>query len=98
MKRTSKEMYDLLAEARLNFHGTNPWQHYKGGVYEVDGFTISTDTGDVLVRYHRIDGPDFNPLLESEISFSRPLVEWSDDVDGTPRFVRAKRITMWEPL
>lgn len=55
------------------------YQHKKGGIYLVDGFDIDTDTGACRVRYHRINGPEFNAILESGITFSRPIEEWTAD-------------------
>lgn len=66
------------------------WQHYKGGVYVVLGFTIDTHHGGFLVVYRRIGGPDFNALAEAHMTFSRPPEEWQDLVNpaGGRRFCK----------
>lgn len=58
---------------------TKIFRHYKGGIYEVLGFTVCCDKHDVLVRYRRIGGPgyDGHPIHgDKMIEWSRPLSEW----------------------
>lgn len=52
------------------------WQHYKGGVYVVRGYTFGTDEGELLIRYQRVGGPGFVAIEESYIEYARPLTEW----------------------
>jgi hypothetical protein len=59
------------------------FQHYKGGVYQVDRLTIDTDTATLRVTYHRIDGPNFDAEAEEGITFDRRIEEFE-----APRFVR----------
>lgn len=54
------------------------WQHYKGGVYVIDGFGIDTHHGGFLVRYHRVDGPNFDARAEDGIQFFRAPEEWKE--------------------
>jgi hypothetical protein len=88
MSSKSNQLRDVVdgAEEEIYRKGRH-WKHYKGGVYCVDGIAIDTDNGLPRVLYHRVDGPDFNPFVEANIYFVRPLSEWFDtievDVDGT---------------
>lgn len=42
---------------------------------------IDTTTLEPVVIYYRKDGPDFDPVAEVNIFFSRPLSEWFDDIE-----------------
>jgi hypothetical protein len=55
------------------------WLHKKGGRYIVTGKAIDTDTGDVRIQYKRFGGPGYDPIAERDITFSRPLSEWTVD-------------------
>ena len=72
------------------------WRHYKGGVYQIRNFCISD--GNVNVIYSRVDGENYNPFKEADITFTRPASEWFTMIDdNTQRFVRVtkKVITTW---
>ncbi|ARK07524.1 hypothetical protein LAV_00149 [Sphingobium phage Lacusarx] len=70
------------------------WKHYKGGIYEITGFTISEQTNDLKVVFRPIvedmpktrDGITFYPfgsLTEHDVSFlqfDRPPSEFFEDV------------------
>jgi len=56
------------------------WQHYKGGVYVIDGYGIDTDTGELRIRYHRIGGPNFDAIAEAGQEFYRPPTQWRETV------------------
>lgn len=74
---------DRLFEAAQRVPWAAKYRHKKGGIYEISGYSINTDTGNVDVRYKRIGGPDFDAALEQGIFFSRPIEEFTED-----RFVR----------
>ena len=83
----TKAFTDKLNAARdAELYVDSLWQHYKGGVYKVLGLTLSTDDTEVLVRYCRIAGPDYNMRYDQRIEWSRPMAEWFDDMGDTPRF------------
>lgn len=87
MSKNSQEFIAKLDAAReQGLFNDSLWQHYKGGVYKVLGVTLSTDNTEVLVRYRRIAGPDYDAMYDQCIEWSRPMAEWFDDMGDTPRF------------
>lgn len=77
----TKELIAKIDAVRDHFRPVNTviWRHFKGGIYKVIGYTIDSDTLDVLIRYTRIDGPGFDVRgPETKIEWSRPSVEWDD--------------------
>jgi hypothetical protein len=113
-KHTTKQINDALSIAYSELPPGSTWLHYKGGIYSILGFTVSTDTGDLLVRYRRIDGTDYDYENEFDIEYSRPIYEWLDeiptpygcDADGNmiippghiTRFERVRKVEMWKLL
>jgi len=77
-ERTTILNEKLAAAHKVAEPGTR-WLHKKGGEYGVAGFTIDSTSGDVLVLYGRIGGPDFDAQAEYGIYFSRPIAEWTLD-------------------
>ena len=63
-------------EVRIGGH----YQHFKGGVYVVDGFAAHTETNENLVLYHRENEP--NKV------YARPFDMFIEIIDatGTRRF------------
>jgi len=59
------------------------WKHKKGGLYQVMGYQIDTDTGRARIRYKRYGGPEYDATAEKGVEFSRPVEEWTED-----RFVK----------
>ena len=58
------------------------YRHFKGGLYEVIGCAVHTETGEILVLYRIVVG----------VMFARPLTSWNQLVGGPdglrmPRFV-----------
>ena len=101
-KRTTEQLYDDICMGYSSIRSSTTWKHYKGGYYRTtdeNTFSINTTTGELMVNYHRFDGPDFNLTLEMNIPYSRPYSEWFDkvEVDGVmvPRFVRVKKVQVW---
>lgn len=57
------------------------WKHEKsGGIYVTAGHGINTATGEMMIRYR--------PLGQGRRMFHREIREWTEIVDGTPRFTR----------
>ena len=54
------------------------YRHFKGGIYEVVGNAVHTETGDELVLYRAIDRP--SPI------WARPKEMWNEVVNGKKRF------------
>lgn len=52
------------------------YQHYKGGVYYVEGIATHSETQKELVIYR-----DVTSKL-----WTRPIEMWSEQINGTPRF------------
>lgn len=101
MKKTEQELLDALNEAS-NVHKLRKetlWRHYKGDIYEVTGLSIDCNTNEVLVLYRR----KFEPFdlgaenwgMMGDITFTRPLREWLEVVDGIQRFVRVGPYTCY---
>lgn len=82
-KLTTQEIQKRFEVARISVRPGEIFKHYKGGIYVVTGLALDTDTSDIRVNYHRIDGPSFDAISEQGITFSRRLEEWTED-----RFVR----------
>lgn len=79
----AERIHDTLATliaARGAVRPGSTWKHYKGGIYEVVDLAIDTVDGSVRVTYQRIEGPDYHPLSEPGIFYSRPLSEWFDKI------------------
>ena len=55
------------------------WKHKKGGLYQVMGYQIDTDTGRARIRYKRYGGPEYDATAEKGVEFSRPVEEWTED-------------------
>ena len=55
------------------------YRHFKGGIYEVIGVAIHTETQDGLVLYRDYENPD-------SITWARPVSMWNDMVNGKKRF------------
>lgn len=68
-----------LDDARNLVPMNSCWRHKHGGLYQVTGYHIDTDNGEVRVHYHRVGGPGFDPVAEVQINFSRPIAEWTVD-------------------
>lgn len=97
MKLTTQEFNDKIDEWE-NLRGLRVgtvWQHYKGGVYVIDGFGIDTHHGGFLVRYHRVAGPDYDAVAEARQEFFRPPEEWFEAVnhEQSGRFVLFRGLT-----
>jgi hypothetical protein len=56
------------------------WRHYKGDVYTVIGCAMSTEDDSILVVYE-----------DADRRWARPLSQWHELVDGTPRFQRVDK-------
>lgn len=103
--KTTEQMNEELSLAWMFFTSKGKeWKHYKGGIYRVltemkHPFGFNTDTGELMVSYMRIDGPDFQYFKEGEVVYSRPFREWKDqvEVDGkkVPRFVAVRKAEIW---
>jgi hypothetical protein len=76
------------------------YQHYKGGIYLIEGLAIDTDDGEVRVTYQRVDGPGFNAQREAGVLYSRPFAEWFDVIPetGAARFRAVKLEFIYERL
>ena len=59
------------------------YRHFKGGIYEVIGNAIHTETGESLVLYRIVDR--HSPDRHSPI-YARPLKFWNRSVNGEKRF------------
>lgn len=92
MKTTPAQFQAARSSARLQgITEGSMWQHYKGGVYVVDGFCIDTHDGLFKVLYSRVGGPNFSAKAEAGMSYSRVPEEWNEKVeDRRPRFLRLK--------
>lgn len=55
------------------------YRHFKGGIYEVVGVAIHTETQDGLVLYKYVNNPH-------NIIWARPIKMWNDEVNGKKRF------------
>lgn len=100
MKHTSEQMKTMLNDAAVRLKMGGRWKHYKGGVYVTEDFAISTDTGEVLVLYRRIDGPEYDKRIDGHIQYARPLSEWFDQIDNArevpvQRFTRVEKQEVW---
>lgn len=102
MKKTEQELVDSLnTAARDNkLHKGTLWRHYRGDVYEVEGLSIDCNTNEVLVLYHRKFEPfDLNGeghfSMMGQITFTRPLREWLEVIDGVQRFVKVGPYTCY---
>lgn len=78
MKLTTDQIHRKFAEAGSISIGSG-WLHKKGGRYIVTGKALDTDTGEIRIQYKRYGGPDYDPQAERDITFSRPLSEWTVD-------------------
>ena len=56
------------------------YRHFNGGIYEVVGNAVHTETGDSLVLYRAVDRP--SPI------WARPEEMWNEVVNGKKRFER----------
>lgn len=54
------------------------YRHFKGGIYEVIGNAIYTETGESLVLYRIVN--NHSPI------YARPLKFWNRSVNGEKRF------------
>lgn len=70
---------DALTTARAMVPTYTRWRHKKGGLYLVTGHEVDSDDGLIRVVYKRVGGPGFVRLTELDISFSRPIAEWTPD-------------------
>lgn len=70
---------DKIAAARDAVPLDHRWRHKKGGIYLVLDHVINTDTGNVMILYGRVDGPDYDEAAEEGIFFVRPIEEWTLD-------------------
>lgn len=63
------------------------YEHYKGGLYTVEGFAVHHDTRETMVLYrsHLLGVVNARPLYGTE----RDPDGWLTPVDGKPRFERA---------
>lgn len=67
------------------------YRHYKGGLYNVIGNAVHTETEEPLVIYH--------PLGEPSKMWARPEVMWNDDIDeNTKRFTSIVQSKTWRCL
>lgn len=110
MTSKTQELLEKLSNAHSLIPIKSTWKHYKGGIYRVKNFVISTIDGEVSVLYHRIDGPDFDVWAEQEIEYARPLSEWFEKIDVeridsrpgglnremVSRFQRVWKVERWE--
>lgn len=86
MKISQKELKQLIDEAKLNVQVGAQYRHYKSAdlVYEVQDIVIQEADNQPCVIYQAMYG--------SNITFSRPLSAWLEEVDnnGTnvPRFTK----------
>jgi hypothetical protein len=101
MKKDSRELARMIASGHSRIPAGTTWRHYKGGIYRVNGFIVNTDTDNLMIKYNRIDGPDFEPVTEQYIEFARPIGEWFDDVEESPgvfvpRFKQVKAERLWK--
>lgn len=79
------------------------WRHYKGDVYEVKGVSVDGTTSEVVINYRkkfspsdRLDECGYNrPFLAADVTFTRKLSEWIEEIDGTPRFVKVRAVTCY---
>lgn len=55
------------------------YRHFKGGIYEVVGVAIHTETQDGLVLYKDVNNPH-------NIIWARPIKMWNEAVNGKKRF------------
>jgi hypothetical protein len=97
----TRELVRAIQKAYPRVPASTTWRHYKGGIYRVNGFIVNTEDGSLMIKYNRIDGPDFNPVDEQFLEYARPLDEWFDDVEAepgvfTPRFKEVKAQRRWE--
>lgn len=62
--------------------------HYKSGeIYKITGFLVSENNNEIMVSYV----PFFS---DNRVNFVRPLSEWSEIINGKPRFQRIKERTI----
>ena len=79
-KRSTDEIRKLLDDAQFVVPRGSYWQHKKGGVYQAGVPGLDSLTGEVVIFYVRICGPDFDDIRgESDIIYSRPMSEWTPD-------------------
>ena len=82
-----KEANDLMATNSRRERGMiqkGIYRHFKGGIYEVIGVAIHTETQDGLVLYRDYENPD-------SITWARPVSMWNDMVNGKKRFELIER-------
>jgi hypothetical protein len=106
MSSKSQELLAKIEKADDLVPCSSIWQHYKGGIYVVMDHVILTDTGDIGVKYRRIDGPDYDYHSEDHIYYVRPISEWFDKVEiqnqeigsVTERFIEVRKVSLWAPV
>ena len=84
MKKSEKQLKEMLAIATDMVPENTLWRHYKGNNYLVDCIAFDEETLDFEVIYHPVDYPTLH--------FSRALVVWLETVEyhghSLPRFER----------
>lgn len=108
MKKKSAELSAWIHEIETTMFQHKIWKHYKGGIYKILGLTVDTNDGTLRVHYKRIDGPDFDPGIELNITYVRPMTEWFEDVlltDETTfyswavkRFTKVRKVEEWREV
>ena len=86
-KVSREELERQLAEASRRLP-VGPWQHYKGGLYQIEGLAFRENDLEPLVLYRAwadpLDGRE-------QVTFARPVREWEESVEyegrAVPRFI-----------
>jgi len=79
MKLETFDLYVLLQSCRRSTPIGTVLSHKKGGTYIVTGHSFNTETAVVDVHYKRVDGPNFNKIIEEAILFNRPNQMFTED-------------------
>jgi hypothetical protein len=68
-----EQLLDMVASARNKVKPGSLWQHYRGGQFVVSDIAVMESGNEPAVVYSAAEQP--------QISFIRPLSEWSENVD-----------------
>lgn len=74
-----EDVLGMLQKARRQLPIGTALIHKKGGVYRVIGHSFDTETEEISVAYRRIGGPNYDPIYEGAITFTRPLSLFTED-------------------
>lgn len=90
------------------------WRHYGGDYYEITGYSIIEQSGEVHCNYRPVVPEKllqhFGVIAESDLDglfFSRPAAEWQElvgtevnehETTTVPRFTRVRRSDLFEPF